>query len=271
MQEKQADVSSFPGLGRSLEEGLVTHSSILAWRIPQTEEPYGLQSMGLQSVWHDRSNWTACTWYEWVSRELRMEPEREKGTVLLAENNTLLKCCLVFCLFVVVFFFFKPCHAACRIYQSGIELGPKAVKAWVLTTLLPGKSHLCSAGVCLWPMASSTSLPLRWPSFCTHSSFFPIKGTLGSYFTHFKGYFAREEDNSGWRHELVIHRISWSLRPFWFGLRFYIYSNSLLKNQFLTFVTVVYVPEVIVSLLQCVKIAPSWFSRSIIIGTRSLK
>ena len=32
-----------------LEEGLATHSSILAWRIPRTEEPGGLQPMGLQS------------------------------------------------------------------------------------------------------------------------------------------------------------------------------------------------------------------------------
>ena len=32
-----------------LEEGMVTHSSILAWRIPGTEEPGGLQSMGLQN------------------------------------------------------------------------------------------------------------------------------------------------------------------------------------------------------------------------------
>ena len=31
-----------------LEEGMATHSSILAWRIPGTEEPGGLQSMGLQ-------------------------------------------------------------------------------------------------------------------------------------------------------------------------------------------------------------------------------
>ena len=30
-----------------LEEGMTTHSSILAWRIPWTEEPGGLQSMGL--------------------------------------------------------------------------------------------------------------------------------------------------------------------------------------------------------------------------------
>ena len=32
-----------------LEEGIATHSSILAWRTPWTEEPGGLQSMGLQS------------------------------------------------------------------------------------------------------------------------------------------------------------------------------------------------------------------------------
>ena len=33
---------SIPGLGRSPEEGMVTHSSILAWRIPWTEELGGL-------------------------------------------------------------------------------------------------------------------------------------------------------------------------------------------------------------------------------------
>ena len=32
-----------------LEKGMATHSSILSWRIPWTEEPGGLQSMGLQS------------------------------------------------------------------------------------------------------------------------------------------------------------------------------------------------------------------------------
>ena len=36
-----------------LEEEMTTHSSILAWRIPQTEEPGGLQPMGLQRVRHD--------------------------------------------------------------------------------------------------------------------------------------------------------------------------------------------------------------------------
>ena len=36
-----------------LEEGMATHSSILAWRIPWTEEPGGLQPMGSQRVGHD--------------------------------------------------------------------------------------------------------------------------------------------------------------------------------------------------------------------------
>ena len=38
------------GLGGSSGEEMATHSSILAWRIPRTEEPGGLQSMGLQRV-----------------------------------------------------------------------------------------------------------------------------------------------------------------------------------------------------------------------------
>ena len=36
-----------------LEKGMVTHSSILAWRIPWTEEPSRLQSLGLQRIRHD--------------------------------------------------------------------------------------------------------------------------------------------------------------------------------------------------------------------------
>ena len=36
-----------------LEEGMTTHSGVLAWRIPWTEEPGGLQSMGSQRVIHN--------------------------------------------------------------------------------------------------------------------------------------------------------------------------------------------------------------------------
>ena len=49
-------------LGREdpLEEGMATHSRILAWEIPWTEKLGRLQSMGLQRVRHDWSDW-ACT------------------------------------------------------------------------------------------------------------------------------------------------------------------------------------------------------------------
>ena len=44
------DPGWIPGLGRSPGEGNGQHSSILAWKIPWTEEPGGLQSMGLQEL-----------------------------------------------------------------------------------------------------------------------------------------------------------------------------------------------------------------------------
>ena len=54
------DLGFIPGWEDPLEEGMATHSSILAWRIPWTEEPGAggggggrLQSMGLQRVRHD--------------------------------------------------------------------------------------------------------------------------------------------------------------------------------------------------------------------------
>ena len=47
------DLDSISGLGRSLEKEMATHSNILAWRIPWTEKPGRLQSMGLQRVRHN--------------------------------------------------------------------------------------------------------------------------------------------------------------------------------------------------------------------------
>ena len=55
VQETQEIAGSIPGPGipDPLEEGMETHSSILAWRIPWTEEPGRLQSIGSQSAGHD--------------------------------------------------------------------------------------------------------------------------------------------------------------------------------------------------------------------------
>ena len=49
------DIIQVQSLGQEdpLEEGMATHSSILSWEVPWTEEPGGLQSMQLQRVRHD--------------------------------------------------------------------------------------------------------------------------------------------------------------------------------------------------------------------------
>ena len=57
------DVGSIPGLGRYPEEGNGNPLRILAWKIPWTEEPGGLQSMGLQS-----RAWLR----DWITRTLQV-------------------------------------------------------------------------------------------------------------------------------------------------------------------------------------------------------
>ena len=47
------DAGVSPGLGRSFEKEMTTHSSILAWTISWAEKPGGLQSMGSQRAGHD--------------------------------------------------------------------------------------------------------------------------------------------------------------------------------------------------------------------------
>ena len=59
------------GLEDPLEKGMATHSSILAWRIPWTEKPGGLESMGSQRVGHDwATNIHTClflfTKFKWI-------------------------------------------------------------------------------------------------------------------------------------------------------------------------------------------------------------
>ena len=50
------DAGLISGWERPLEEGMATHSSILAWKIPWTEEPGGLQTIGSQRVRHNSSD-----------------------------------------------------------------------------------------------------------------------------------------------------------------------------------------------------------------------
>ena len=51
-KDKELQVRSL-GWEDPLEKGMVTHSTILAWRTPWTEDPGGLQSMGLQRFGYD--------------------------------------------------------------------------------------------------------------------------------------------------------------------------------------------------------------------------
>ena len=66
------DLDLIPGQEDPLEKGMATHSSILAWRIPRTEEPGGLQSMESQRVGHD-----------WATNTFTLIPFRIKFTFLL--------------------------------------------------------------------------------------------------------------------------------------------------------------------------------------------
>ena len=83
IQETLKDMGSIPGLGRSLKEGMATHSSILAWRIPGTEEPGELQSIALQSqTWLKWHSMHAHTWGGSKVRKGRGEFCRVKKKVL---------------------------------------------------------------------------------------------------------------------------------------------------------------------------------------------
>ena len=72
------------GLGRSPEGGMATHTRVLAWEIPWTEEPGGLQSTRLQRVRHDWATERAYTHdlrisSNWQMRMLRAELPKANG------------------------------------------------------------------------------------------------------------------------------------------------------------------------------------------------
>ena len=89
-----------------LEEGMATHSSILAWRIPWTEEPGGLQSLGSQRIGHDWSE-LACTHKAINTMESDYSPHEHgflfklnRGLIILWRNN--------FCNNLKILFFPNP-------------------------------------------------------------------------------------------------------------------------------------------------------------------
>ena len=80
------DTGSIPGSGRSPGGGHATHCSILAWRIPWTEEPGRLQSMGLHRVGHD---WSDLAHMPWCRVAVLGGGQWKEGTVGLREETDL--------------------------------------------------------------------------------------------------------------------------------------------------------------------------------------
>ena len=96
---------AIPGSGRSLKKGMTTHFSILAWRIPRTKEPSGLQSMGhkeldmteqitlslarsqgLTSLSPVHGSWSVCLRLRVMGLWIRKEPELGQSLVLHVGN-----------------------------------------------------------------------------------------------------------------------------------------------------------------------------------------
>ena len=82
---------------------MATHTSILAWRLPWTEEPGGLQSMGLQRAWHDwvtkythmclLEEWPIC-FQKWL-HHFTLLPAMHQASSFTASSSTL----VIFCHF----------------------------------------------------------------------------------------------------------------------------------------------------------------------------
>ena len=117
----------------ALEKETATHSSILAWKIPWTEKPGGLQSMGLQRVRHDwvtsRHMWGSRdtslvegAWFSTIAHlpwfKLLYSQGSESWTIsLMAKDSTVISCTFLFFLFFAVtitcyfqWLYFKTCN-----------------------------------------------------------------------------------------------------------------------------------------------------------------
>ena len=89
---KRLPQTRFQSLGREdlLEKAMASHSSTLAWKIPWTEEPGGLQSMGSQRVGH---HWAASRSLYYSTDEEKWRFEQEfQGTFLTQGSNPGLHC-----------------------------------------------------------------------------------------------------------------------------------------------------------------------------------
>ena len=111
-----------------LEEGVATHSSILAWKTPCTEEPGGLPSVGLQS-------WTQLKWLSMHARGAYVTIFKNIFLCWPFFKRLYWICCNIFSVFM--FWFLGHETHGILVSQLGIEPVPPALKGEVLTTELP--------------------------------------------------------------------------------------------------------------------------------------
>ena len=138
MVKKSACNAGDRGQEDPLEKTMATRSSILAWRIPWTEEPGRLQSMGSQRVGQD---WETDTFT--FKQKLSFFKKQDKTAKGMEPLNSLSVHLLVKEMFVVWQIFYLiwgPLHAGILFPSTGIELVLLTLEAWVLPTGPPGKS-----------------------------------------------------------------------------------------------------------------------------------
>ena len=147
---------------------MATHSSILAWRIPWTEEPGRPWSMGSQRVGHDWSDW-ACTQKEiWYSRRVwqptpvfspgESPGQRSLAAHRVAKSQTQQN---------------RPCMLRLRTLSNLWQLCPSGDPVWMLGHCLDPQIALTwGAGIALLQRAAPVLLTLLFPPYFLHPTEF---------------------------------------------------------------------------------------------------
>ena len=144
MQEMQ-----IPSLGQEdpLEEGMASCSSILAWRIPWTEKPGRLQSIGLQRVGHDRSDWVHAHMY----RERMAKEEATLFFLILLCHSSVSKSLRPRGL--------QHARPPCPSPSPGVYSNSCPLSRWCHPTL---SSSVTTFSSCLQSFPASGSFPVSW-------------------------------------------------------------------------------------------------------------
>ena len=147
-----------------LEKGTATHSDILAWMIPWTEEPGGLQSTGLQRVRHDWATFTSLHWRLWSPRIATTQSLnfRSSGFPLPHLDIVSLSACILFWHIyfsgIFTFLFFYPLALArCLFRELSIWLIILEMRPTLHPSLKPCSrqnssiTSLTNSGTWIWP------------------------------------------------------------------------------------------------------------------------